>query len=352
MLSLLAQGASVVLLLLSAVDAAPLGKRDQLEPVITTDVSPMPPNKACIIDSPLQFPDPSIIKVGTTWYAFASQSAFNSRDTKVQLATSKDFKSWKVTGKDALGSMAPWVKGDDPKVWAPSVSQRADGSFLMYYSAVTNTAGNGRLHCVGTATSKTIEGPYHSNSDEPFACPTDQGGALDASAFRDTDGTNYALYKVDANAKGHGGVCGNTVDPIMKTPIMIQKVKADGTTKIGKPVQLIDNSVYDGPLVEAPYMIRTKEGVYILFFSSNCWTTREYDVSYATSSSPMGPFVKTKTPLFVTGVKGMVGPGGASVATDGTSMALHGYANMAKVGTIRSMYVVNINHKAQKVLLQ
>lgn len=222
----------------------------------------------------------------------------------------------------------------------------------MYYSAVTTTAGNGAFHCVGTATSDSIEGPFNSNSDQPFACPTDQGGALDASAFRDVDGTNYALYKIDANAKGHGGVCGNTVEPIVKTPIMIQKVQADGTTKIGNPVELIHNTGLDGPLVEAPYMIRTGAGVYVLFFSSNCWTTKDYDVSYATSSSPTGPFAKTRTPLFVTGVAGMIGPGGASVASDGTSMVLHGYENMDKVGSVRSMYVVSIAHQDQKVMLQ
>ncbi|KAF2165110.1 glycoside hydrolase family 43 protein [Zasmidium cellare ATCC 36951] len=336
MLSLLAKTASVFALLLNTINAAPLEKRaTDLKPVITTD-----------------FPDPTIIKVGNTWYAFASQSAYDYKDIKVQLATSTDFNTWTVTGKDALGSMAPWVKTDGPAVWAPSVSQRADGSFLMYYSAVTNTAGNGAYHCVGTATSDSVEGPYNSNSDEPFACPIDQGGALDASAFIDTDGTNYALYKVDANSKGHGGVCGNTVEPIVKTPIMIQKVQADGTTKIGDPVELIHNTDRDGPLVEAPYMIRNSDGVYMLFFSSNCYTSADYDVSYATSSSPTGPFAKTTTPLFVTGVLGTIGPGGASVASDGTSMVLHGYENDQKVGNVRSMFVVSIAPQGQKVLLQ
>ncbi|KAF7192965.1 Extracellular endo-alpha-(1-_5)-L-arabinanase [Pseudocercospora fuligena] len=313
--------------------SAPLEKRDNLRPVISTD-----------------FPDPSIIKVGDTWYAFASQSTHDFKNIKVQLATSKDFNSWTLTGKDALGKMGSWVRANDPALWAPSVSRRPDGKFLMYYSAVTKTAGNGRFHCVGTAVADNVEGPYNSNTDEPFACPTDQGGALDASYFRDGD-KHYALYKVDGNALGNGGSCGNGVPPIKKTPIMIQQVEADGTRKIGGPVELISNSWSDGPLVEAPYMIKNNEGMYVLFFSSNCWTTDLYDVAYATSRSPLGPFDKQNAPLYVTGTQGMIGPGGASVAEDGVHFALHGYEDRNRVGGRRSLYVTRINAKGRKVLL-
>lgn len=319
---------------LSTTAAPILAKRADLQPVITSD-----------------FPDPSIVKVGDTWYAFASQSEYDQQEVKIQLATSNDFKSWAVSnGYDALGRLAPWVRASDPVVWAPSVSRLDDGRFLMYYSAVTNTAGNGRFHCVGTAVSDTIEGPYNSNSDQPFACPTDDGGALDASSFRDSDGSLYALYKIDRNAIGNGGNCNNGVDPILKTQIIIQRVEADGTTRVGSPIAVLDNSIYDGPLVEAPYMIRNNDGMYVLFFSSNCYNSDLYDTSYATSTSPTGPFEKTKIPLFVTGTQGMIGPGGASVAADGVHFALHGYASRENVGRRRAMYVTKISSSDRSVV--
>lgn len=222
----------------------------------------------------------------------------------------------------------------------------------MYYSAITTTAGNGLLHCVGTATSKSVEGPYLPNSDVPFACPTDQGGALDASYFKDpADGKHYALYKIDANALGNGGNCGNSVPPIQTTPIVIQQVAADGTRTIGAPKTLLTNSQFDGPLVEAPYMIRAQDGTYVLFFSSNCWTSDLYDVSYATSESPMGPFVKSELPLFVTGTLGLIGPGGASVTADGRTIVMHGYASREVVGTVRSMYVAGIRVQGGRVVI-
>lgn len=339
------------LLLGGLVTGAPLERRDALKPVISTDVSEIRYNMRRTQSLPrVQFPDPSILKVGDTWYAFGSQSAFDYKNLKVQVATSKDFNTWTHTGKDAMGKLASWARANDPALWAPSVSRRADGKFLMYYSAVTKTAGNGRFHCVGTAVADHIEGPYDSNTDEPFACPTDRGGALDASYFRDGN-KHYALYKIDANAMGHGGTCGNTVAPIVKTPIMIQEVKADGTTKIGGPTELIDNSQYDGPLVEAPYMIKNAQGMYVLFFSSNCWTTDLYDVSWATSQSPLGPFKKSNKPLYVTGTQGMIGPGGASIARDGVHFAMHGYESRKRVGNRRSLYVTKITSQGRQVLL-
>jgi beta-xylosidase len=243
--------------------------------------------------------------------------------------------------------MAPWAVSG--AVWAPAVSRRDDGRFLMFYSAVTNTGGDGRFHCVGTAVADHPLGPYISNADEPFACPLERGGALDASYFRDGD-RHYALYKIDANAIGHGGVCGNTVEPIVSTPIVIQEVEADGTTKIGPPTEILSNSQYDGPLVEAPFMARNADGVYVLFFSSNCYTTDLYDVSYATSSSgPLGPFTKTDTPLFVKGRQGLLGPGGGTLADDGTSWVMHGYESPERVGGRRSMYATRLALRGDQV---
>lgn len=196
--------------------AFPLTKRNIQGPVITSD-----------------FPDPSIIKVGNTWYAFGTQSNFDYTDIRVQLATSDDFETWTLTGNDAMGSLGAWVDQSNPLVWAPDVHRREDGSFILYYSATTNTLGGGRFHCIGTAVSDTVQGPYNSNSDTPLACPIEQGGAIDASAFQDDDGARYVVYKIDGNAVANGGVCGNTVEPLVSTPIMIQQVDSDWTTPIG-----------------------------------------------------------------------------------------------------------------------
>jgi hypothetical protein len=155
----------------------------------------------------------------------------------------------------------------------------------MYFSA--STVNGSGLHCVGAATSPAPEGPYTALG-HPLACPLAQGGAIDSSSFVDwevkgpgwgysstykknmivaeakswTDpkwwgggngGRRYMLYKIDGNTKGHGGPCGNTVEPIQPTPIMLQEVKSDGTTLVGDPVAILDNAgPADQGIVEAP----------------------------------------------------------------------------------------------------
>ena len=85
----------------------------------------------------------------------------------------------------------------------------------------------------------------------------------------------------------------------------------DGYTLIGKAIPLLNRGSADGPLIEAPSLVY-ENGLYILFFSSNCYSTTLYDVSYATSTSLTGPYTKSKKPLLVTGNFSLTAPGGAT----------------------------------------
>ncbi|THY21186.1 glycoside hydrolase family 43 protein [Aureobasidium pullulans] len=282
--------------------AAPLlQKRSESGPHITTD-----------------FPDPSILRVGSTWYAFAGQSLYDYKSTHIQFATSTDFETWTLQpGNDMLPDLPSWVDSSKNHIWAPDINHLDDGRFLLYFSAPTYDTN--APHCIGTAISDSVDGPY-TPDETSFACPADQGGAIDASGFRDADGTRYVVYKIDANSLGHGGTCNNGVEPIVPTPILIQQVESDGVTKVGDTSQLITNdSPEDGPLVEGPSLIHSGD-TYYLFYSSNCFTTTNYDVAYATSSSPTSGFTKQGT-LFGTGYGGLKGPGGADAAFDNSHFA-------------------------------
>ena len=107
---------------------------------------------------------------------------------------------------------------------------------------------------------------------------------------------------------------------------MLVKVAADGVTPLGAPVQILDRMDIDGPLVEAPSILRTNDGVYNLFFSSNCYSTPEYDISWASSSSITGPYTRAG-PLLTTGDKGLTAPGGATVTNDGQHIVYHADLN-------------------------
>ena len=329
-------------LLAITASALPLAKRSFSGPVVRQ--LPIVEVKSQANDDQINsdFPDPSIVPLDGTWYAFGTQSIYDNTNIKVQLATSTDFNSWELRqGYDALGSLPSWADSGNPQVWAPDVIQVDDGSFVLYFSAAS--ASNTALHCFGTATSQNVEGPYTPTSDTPFACPLDQGGAIDPSGFRDANGQRYVVYKIDGNSIGNGGACGNGVPPEVSTPIMIQKVQEDGITQIDGPTQILDRDAADGPLVEAPAMVRAPGGTYVLFFSSGCYTDDSYDTSYATSDSPTGPFTKSSSPLLVTGTNGVFGPGGTDAAWDASHIAFHAYSSQEDVGNRRYMYTSTIS---------
>jgi beta-xylosidase len=191
---------------------------------------------------------------------------------------------------------------------------------VLYFAGALK-GSNGQTHCIGTALSNSIIGPY-SQSIQILACPGNEGGAIDPDGFRDVDGTHYVTYKVDGNARGSGGLCNNGNYPQRSTPLMLQKVARDAITPVGMPIQLLDRDDNDGPLIEAPSLTRIGNKYY-LFFSSNCYSTPLYDTSFAVSNSITGPYTK-RGPMILSGdLGGLVAPGGADVTPDGAFMAFH-----------------------------
>lgn len=65
-------------------------------------------------------------------------------------------------------------------------------------------------------------------------------------------------------------------EPIVPTPIMLQRMLKDGVSPDGSAIQIFDRTAEDGPLVEAPDIVRSKEGIYFLFFSSGCTRDESY----------------------------------------------------------------------------
>lgn len=215
---------------------------------------------------------------------------------------------------------------------------------MLYYSGELKNWK--RHHCIGAAVSEKEDplGPYQPMS-EPLACPREHGGAIDPSPFRDTDGKLYVTYKSDGNSIGHGGDCNNGKKPIVKVPIMLQELQDDGITPVGDPIEILKNEQEDGPLVEAPNIIRTDQGYYYLFFSSHCFTSPKYDVKYAYSTSLKGPYKRAARALVRTGDFDLTSPGGATVAPDGTFMIFH-----ANCAPMRCMYVTEIDIGADNLI--
>jgi len=131
------------------------------------------------------------------------------------------------------------------------------------------------------------------------------------------------VYKVDGNSIGSGGSCNNGNAPIVATPIMLQKMKGDGITPVGQPIQILTNNPQDGPLVEAPSISKASNGKYMLLFSSGCFTDPTYNTKYALANKVTGPYVRGAAPLWESGSDGLVAPGGADATHNARHVAFH-----------------------------
>jgi beta-xylosidase len=262
-----------------------------------------------------------VLKVGDTYYAYAT----NGAGKQVQTLTSTDLVHWKP-GPDALPQVGPW--GYNGATWAPEVLARDDGSYVLYYTS---------SGCIGRAVAPKPLGPFVDETKEPLVCQRVEGGSIDASPFRDEDGTLYLLWKNDGNAVGH------------TTYIWSQKLSPDGLRLVGRPAQLEHNdAVWEGGVVEGPVLWR-HDGGYVLFYSGNDYANDAYAVGYATCVSPQGPCEDApENPILKSACRAS-GPGhNAIVEVDGQSWIVYHAWLPGKQGDKRVLWVDRLDWKDGK----
>jgi hypothetical protein len=265
------------------------------------------------------FPDPDVVRFGGTYYAYST----NGGDGNVPVATATSLTGPWTRRPDALPALGAWASAG--LTWAPDVSQRADGRYLLYYTARDRSVGR---QCIGAALASSPLGPFTPLGTGPLICNGAEGGDIDAASFVDSTGLRYLLYKDDGNAIGQ------------PTSLWLQPVAPDGVTLQGARVELLRNDrPEEAGVIEAPVL--TKVGArYVLFYSLGSYTGDGYQTSYATSTSLTGPYTKAYRSLMTTSsLDGAVrGPGGADVVREptGDHIVFHGWINNY---TARGMYV-------------
>lgn len=207
------------------------------------------------------FADPHVIKVGDTYYLYAT-----THTAGYDAYVSKDLVHWENKGRAF----------DDPRrgAWAPDVfhHQRGDGKFYLYYTDnVANRTPNGPRKQIGVAVADAPLGPFR---DTAVLVPH----AIDAHLFQDDDGTFYLYY----------------VDVSHDYRIRVQPM-SDPVTKQGRPIVVIRPTQpwekVSGAITEGPFMLK-RHGVYYLMYSGTGTDSSDYAIGYATAKSPFGPFEK------------------------------------------------------------
>lgn len=243
------------------------------------------------------FPDPHVIAVDGTFWAYAT----NGEGSNLPVLRSSDLRSWERVG-DGLPTLGAWATTG--RTWAPEVLVTDDGRYVAYYTAAGRESGR---QCIGRAVATDPAGPFVDDSPVPLVCQADEGGSIDASPFRDEDGSLYLLWKNDGNAVGRD------------TWLYAQPLAPDGLSLVGEPVQLLQQDApWEGDLVEAPFLWRhtdpaTGEGQLFLFFSANDYGSADYAVGYARCETPLGPCTKGEENPILTSAGEAAGPGHNSV---------------------------------------
>ena len=274
------------------------------------------------------FPDPFVLPHGTDFYAYSTNDGAN-----VPVAVSHNLRQWSLLTDpadpkrkyDALPHLGSWAK--EGFTWAPEVLE-LNGKYLLYYTA---SARRENMQCVGVAVAADPKGPFVDSANAPLVCQTSLGGTIDASPFKDADGSLYLYFKNDGN-RVHA-----------RTALYGQHLAADGMSVTGQPQELLkDNERWEDRVIEAPTMVKSPTG-YDLFYSGGFfgWNPEEgglspYAMGYATCSSPLGPCTPSKSnPLlhsFNDKEAGCIsGPGHQSIFTAAgrTFISFHAWAATA-----------------------
>lgn len=272
---------------------------------------------------PFDFADPDVILVGSTHYAYAT----NSVSGNIQIIESTDLTHWNAVGS-ALPKLPSWATAD--YTWSPSVAF-VGGKYDLYY-AVDPTGSP--FECISVATSNSPLGPFVDSSTAPLECQPSLGGAIDPDAFVDSNGSPYLLWK----SGGTGSA-----------KIWAQQLDSSGATFAAgsSPTTiLVPDQPWEGGNVEAPDMVAAG-GRYLLFYSGNDWSSGDYAVGVATCAGPLGPCVDASPNAILASGRGVSGPGGESVFPDSSGnfwIAFDAWTASAVGGSnSRSLYIRRIN---------
>jgi hypothetical protein len=266
------------------------------------------------------FPDPSILRVGSTYYAYATSTG----GAYLPVMTSTDLKTWTPRPaydpgaplnsdryfNDALPNPAAWspsrpgVSGRLTKeAWAPGVA-RIGNQYVAYYSARASLDRD--RFCIAVATSSSPLGPFVDRSSAPLQCDADPNGSIDPQPFVDDDGTPYLLWKSE-------GVPGSA-----PTRLWSRRLADDGTSFAAgsSAVELLHtDQAWEGNLIESPSMVRA-DGRLLLFYSANEYRSAAYATGYADCAGPAGPCTKAPNNPVLSSRGNRLGPGGVSAFVD------------------------------------
>ena len=284
-----------------------------------TDDKPNNPAKATVksgvieLGTPLYLADPYILFHDDMYYAYGTMSADG-----IVVYKSKDLKSWKKAATKTSGlALNKKDSYADKWFWAPEV-YFAKGKFIMYYSADEH---------ICAAVSDSPEGPFIQTDKKPILSTK----AIDHHLFIDDDGTPYIFFVQFTN--------GNEIW-VAELEDDLMTIKEKTLTYCFGPTQDWEKEM--GVVNEGPFVFKNGD-TYVLTYSGNDFRSQAYGVGYATSSSPLGKWTKSKSNPILSNPKTLKGTGHHSLFKDkegNNKIVFHSHFNDSTVSP-RLMHITN-----------
>ncbi|MFF2480335.1 family 43 glycosylhydrolase [Paenibacillus sp. NPDC058071] len=247
-------------------------------------------------------------------YVYASHDIFPSRGSdlmdKYHVFSSDNMVDWVDEGEILRADDVSWGRPEGGFMWAPDAAYK-DGTYYFYYPHPSGTNWNDTWR-IGVAT-----------SNQPAANFTDQGyiqglpgsNLIDPAVFRDDDGSYY-LY-AGGGGKSYGG-----------------KLGADMMSIDGQFKQFTELEDFH----EASWVFKRGSIYYLMYSDNNPGANR---MRYATSSSPLGPWVNRG--VILDPVKNSETSHGSIVEYKGNWYMFYHNGEISSNGTLRSVCVDQVN---------
>lgn len=241
--------------------------------------------------------DPQILRDGDTYYMYGT----NESDYGYRGYKSKDLVNWESVGWVFKKTPQTWAQ---VHMWAPEVI-KYKGFYYLAFSAANDLVSKTKRLCL--ARSDSPAGPFIE-----YAAPIHDTGVamIDAHIYVDDDEKAYLYYSLDCSES-------------KISQLHVVRLNEDLTGTIGESVLCTEPSqAWEGKIWNEGAFVTKHKGVYYLMYSANCFVDSYYQVGYATSKSPMGPWVKYEKNPILRRTARVSGPGHHCLTTspDGSEM--------------------------------
>lgn len=265
--------------------------------------------------------DPMVFHYDGTYYLYGTR--FAGRGILVYKST--DLKHWEGP-VGASGGFA--LRKSD--VYSGKAVMGADvlrynNQFYFFYTSNQHIA---------VATSSFPAGPFTQSAKKPLNL---KGKTIAPHVFIDDNGEKYLYYtKLDHGNKIY-------VARLNDDLLSVKEGTAKECLHATEPWENTDkNPNPNWPITEAPAVLKHK-GTYYLFYSANHYKNPDYNVGYATSSSPLGPWEKFKGNPLLDKTPKVVGMGSCTFVRNTSGeivMFYHTHYSRKKVAPRKTAYSI------------